>query len=168
MAMKSVAYTGPGELRLDVAVDGFGDRRQPLAEREARAQRRLDVGHQQRGADPLAGHVADQQRDEARVELEVVEEVAADFARRHRDALHFRQAEVQRRARLHVRLDLAAQLELAADPLLFDRRALVLLDVGGHAVERRRQPADLVARFHRHARAVVPLRDAADAAGEIA
>ena len=122
-----------GGVRLDVAVDGLGDRRQSLAEGEAGAERGLDVRHQQRGADALAGHVADEQRDEAGVELKVVEEVAADFARRHRDALHFGQAEMQRRARQHLGLDLPAQLELAADALLFDRRALVLLDVGGHA-----------------------------------
>ena len=102
---------------------------------------------------PLPGDVADEQRDQAGIELEVVEEIAADFARRHRDPLYFGQAEMQRRVRQHVRLNLPAQLELAADALLLDRRALVLLDVGGHAVERRRQPADLVARFHRHARA---------------
>ena len=58
-----------------------------------------------------------------RGQREVVEEVAADLARRHRDALHLRQAEVQRRARQHVGLNLPAELELAAwMPLLLDER----------------------------------------------
>ena len=62
-------------------------------------------------------------------DLEVVEEVAADFARRHRHALDLRQAEPQRRLRQHVVLNLPAELELAPDALLLDRRALMLLDV---------------------------------------
>ena len=53
---------GPGVLRFDVDVDLARDRGEILAEGEARAQRRLDVGHQQRGADALARHVADEQR----------------------------------------------------------------------------------------------------------
>ena len=137
-----------------------------LAEREARPQRRLEVRHQQRRADALARHVADEQGDAAVAQLEVVEEVAADFARRHRHALDLGQAEHQRPLRQHVVLDLAAQLELAADPLLRHGRPLVLLDVGGHLVERDGEPADLVVRSHRHARAVVAFGDAVDAVAE--
>ena len=113
---------------------------------------------------PLPGHVAHQQRDVAVVEHEVVEEVAADFARRHRDALHFGEAEVQRRMRQHFVLNLPAELELAADAFLLHRRALVALDVGGHAVEgaaRAGRPRRLRLRT-RNARVVVALRDAGD------
>src|SRR2546423_1035933 len=78
---------------------------------------------------------------------EVVEEIAADFARGHRDALHLGQAEAQRRLRQHVVLNLAPELELALDALLTDDCALVGFDVGGHLIERMRKIADLIARF---------------------
>ena len=86
----------------DIAVDRPGDGREVLAQRETRAQRRLDVRHEQRRADAFARDVADEQRDLAVGDLKVIEEVAADFARRHRDALDFRQAESKRRVRQHL------------------------------------------------------------------
>ncbi len=142
------------------------DRRQILAEREARAQRRLDVRHQQRGADALAGHVADEQRDLAAVEHEVVEEVAADFARRHRDALDLGQPETQRRLRQHVVLDLPAELELAADALLLDRGALCRSTSAAIWLNAVASWPTSSLRSHFDARAVVALRDAVDAVAE--
>ena len=137
----------PGRVALDVDVDLARDRVEILAEREPRAQRRLDVRHEERGADALARDVADEQRDAPVGQREVVEEIAADFPGRHRDALDLGQPEAQRRLRQHVVLNLPAELELALDPLLLDRRALVLLDVLGHLVEGPGQPADLVVRL---------------------
>ena len=133
-----------GRVALDVDVDLPRDRVEILAEREPRAQRRLDVGHEQRRAHALARHVADEQRNPSVAQREVVEEIAADFLGRHRHALDLGQPEAERALRQHVVLDLAAELELALDPLLLDRRALVQLDVLGHLVERRGEPADLV------------------------
>ena len=97
---------------------------------------------------------------------EVVEEVAADFPRRDRHALDLRQPESEGALRQHVVLDLTAELELAPDPFLLDRGALVPLDVLGHLVERRGQPADFVVRPDLDARAVVAVRDAVDAVAE--
>ena len=94
---------------------------------------------------------------------EVVEEITADLARRHGHALHFGQAEMQRRVRQHLVLNLPAQLELAPDALLLHGRPLVLLDVRGHLIEGRRELSDLVRRLDVHARVIFPLRNAADA-----
>ena len=143
------------------AIDG-----EILAERQPRAQRRLDVGHQQRRADALARHVADEQREVAVAEREVVEEVAADLARRDRHALDLRRAQAQRPVRQHVVLNLAAELQLAADALLLDHRVLMALDVFGHLVEGARQLADLVVRADLHPRAVVAFGDAVHAVVE--
>ena len=137
----------PRRVPFDVDVDLPRDRVEILAEREPRAQRRLDVRHQERRADALARDVADEQRDAPVGQREVVEEIAADFLGRHRHALDLGQAEAQRALRQHVVLDLAAELELALDPLLLDGRALVQLDVLGHLVERGGEPADLVLRL---------------------
>ena len=79
-------------------------------------------------------------------DLEVVEEVAADFARRHRHALDLRQSETERRVRQHLVLNLASELELALDALLLDGGALMPLDVLRHLIECHRELADLVAR----------------------
>ena len=68
--------------------------------------------------------------------------------------------------RLHVVLNLAAELELAPDALLLDGGTLMALDVLGHLIERRRQRADLVAAAHLDARAVVAVRDALHALRE--
>ena len=67
---------------IELAVEPIGQRREIRLVRQPRAQRRLDVGHQQRGADALAGHVADEQREPTVGQHEVVEEIAADFTRR--------------------------------------------------------------------------------------
>ena len=92
----------PGRVALDVDVDLARDRVEILTEREPRAQRRLDVRHEERGADALARDVADEQRDPAVGQREVVEEIAADFLGRHRDALDLGQPEAQRTLRQHV------------------------------------------------------------------
>ena len=100
------------------------------------------------------------------VEREVVEEIAADFLGRNRDALDLGQPEAQRALRQHVVLDLPAELELALDPLLLDGRALVQLDVLGHLIEGGGEPADLVVRPDLDAGAVVAGRDAVHAVAE--
>ncbi len=75
-----------GRLRVDLTIEAVGELRQIGFERQPRPQRRLHVGHQQRGADALAGDVADQQRQAAVRQREVVEEVAADLARGKRES----------------------------------------------------------------------------------
>ncbi len=97
------------------------------------------------------------------MQLEVVEEVAADLARGNGNTLHFGEPEAQRLARQHVVLDLASEFEFAANAFLLDGGPMVGLDVDGHQVEGLRQPADLVLRLHLHARGIVALRDAIDA-----
>ena len=144
MPTNNVAYDGSRRIVFDVAIDRAGDGRKILSEREARAERRLDVRHQQRGADALTGDVADEQCDLAVRHLKVIEEIAADFTRRHRDALDFGQTETKRPVRQHLGLDLTPELELALDALLLHRRALMLLDVFRHLVERDGEPAHLV------------------------
>ena len=92
--------------------------------------------------------------------------LAADLARRHGHTLHLRQPEIELAVRQHLALDLASELEFAADPFLFDGGVLMALDIGGHLVERARQLTDLVVGPHRHARPVVTCRDAPDAVAE--
>ncbi len=149
-----------GRVALDVDVNLPRDRVEILTEREPRAQRRLDVRHEERGTHALARHVADEQRNPPVAQREVVEEIAADFLGRHRHALDLGQPEPERALRQHVVLDLAAELELALDPFLLHRRALVKLDVFGHLIERLGEPADLVVGSDLDARAVVAERDA--------
>ena len=73
---------GAGRGLVDLAIELGGEPREIGLERQPRPQRRLHVGHQQRGADALARHVADEQRQPSVRQREVIEEVAADFARR--------------------------------------------------------------------------------------
>ena len=82
---------------------------------------------------------------------EVVEEVAAHLARRHRDAAHLGERRAQRRAWQQLLLDATADLQLLAQPLLLDQPLLVRAQVAGHAVEGLGQAAELAAVRHRHA-----------------
>ena len=118
--------------------------------RQSRAERRLHVGHQQRGADALARHVPDEQREALVGKREIIEEVAAHLTRRNGDALDLRCTETQRGTRQHLGLDLTGQFQLAPQPLLLDHQLLVPLEVLGHLVERPGERAELVAGADRH------------------
>ena len=118
--------------------------------RQARAQRGLEVGHQDRGGDALAGHVAHQHGRFVLREREVVEEVAAHLARGDGGPGHLREREAARLARQQLFLDPPADLELLAQPLLHQQALLVPLEVRRHPVEAGRQAAQLGAARHRH------------------
>ncbi len=146
-----------------VAVDGHRDVGQALAQSETCAQRRLDVGHQERRTDTLARDVANDQRNLAVLKREVIEKVAADFPRRNGHALHLCEPEQHRLARQHVALNLSAQFQFTVNAFLLDRRLLMQFHIGGHLVEGHRQITNFIFRANRHARSIVAVRDAVHA-----
>ncbi len=158
-----------------VAIEGIDERRQVEFERKPCAQRGLDVRHEQRRANSLAGHVAHQQRNRSAWQAEVVEKVAADLARGNGHASDLGESHPQRFARQHVHLNLAAQLQFPAQALPFHDDLLVGFEFAGHLIERVREFAHLVAGRDRHARAAFAarqplhaIRQRRDMAGEAA
>jgi hypothetical protein len=149
----------PGRIGVDVTVERIGHCGEILAKAQSDLERRLDVGHEQGRADALPRDVAHQQRDVSAVEHEVIEKISSDLTSRHGHARHFSETKMQRRVRKHFVLNLPAELELATDAFLLHRRALMTLDVCGHAVEGDGEFADLVIRQHGHARVVIAFRN---------
>ena len=142
-----------------LVVERVHEPRQVALERQARADRRLHVRHQQRGRNALARDVAHQDRDLAVREREVVEEIAAHLARRDRDAADLGEAGAKRPARQELLLDAPADLELLADPLLLDPPLLVAAQVARDAVEGLGQAAELAAVRHGDLHAEVARRE---------
>ena len=96
---------------IELAIETIGQPGEIRLVRKAGAQRRLDVGHQERRAHALARHIADEQSQPAVGQYEVVEEVSADFGPGERRS----SAGPDRRTRRqHLGLDETRQLELAA------------------------------------------------------
>ena len=65
IARKSVEVDAAGRVLIELAIEPIGERGEIGLVRQPRAQRRLDVRHQQRRADALARDVADEQREAA-------------------------------------------------------------------------------------------------------
>src|SRR5205823_6258020 len=110
------------------------------AQRDLRVDCRVQAGHEERGARALARHVAERD-DEATVvaEYEVVV-VAADLVRGEADALKLEARDGGRRGRQEALLNLARQLQLALEALLFEalcEEPRVLDADGGDRAERR-------------------------------
>ena len=133
---------------------------------------RLRPGHEQRGGDALARHVADQEEDPPSV-AEVVEEVSAHQARGHegRPELEPLVTPPGHGPRQHVRLDAAGDLQLALQPLLRRGRFLevpdVLLEGIAHVEEGAGERSHLVARLDgRQRRVEIPPGDLVGARGQ--
>jgi hypothetical protein len=94
---------------------------------------------------------ADEEREPSVRQHEVVEEVAADLARRNRDASDLGRAEAQAAAGQHFGLNLPRQFQLAPQPFPLDDQSLMPLQIFGHLVERGGEGAELVVRLDRNA-----------------
>jgi hypothetical protein len=152
--------------RVQLAIETVRELSQVGLVGEPRAERRLDVRHEQRSADAFSGDVADKQRQSSIGQHEIVEEVTADLPGRNRDAGDFRRTGGQRAARQHLGLDQPRELELPPHPLLIDGSRLVALEILRHLIEGACERAEFVRRTHGHARAEIAAGELTHAARE--
>ena len=100
------------------AVDAPGAGGRGLLEEGLAAQGRLQVGHQQRGGQPLAGHVAQGQGQVAVAQRDEVEVVAPHVAGRHAHGRQLVAGCVRRHGRQQPLLDLLRHAQLLAHALV--------------------------------------------------
>ena len=140
-----------GLVAAHLAVERLHEPREVGLGAQARADRRLEAGHEESGPHALAGDVAHEDRHLVLAEREVVEEVAAHLARRDGDAAHLGERPEERPARQQDLLDAAADLQLLAQAFLLEEALLVPAQVPGQEVERLREVPELAAVGHRDA-----------------